>query len=136
MADEILVRGSVVIPRSELSWRFSRSSGPGGQGVNTTDSRVQLIFDLANSPSIPERLRERAMLRLENRDSAGALAGFVNRRLAELRLVQVLDQAFAPAPRARRPTKPTKGATDRRIREKKGRGATKRLRGSPGTAVD
>ncbi|CAB4957038.1 MAG: aminoacyl-tRNA hydrolase [Actinobacteria bacterium] len=144
MADEIVVRGSVMIPRSELSWRFSRSSGPGGQGVNTTDSRVQLIFDLANSPSIPERLRERAIQRLGPRLTGGCLvitasdsrAQLQNRRLAELRLAQVLDQAFAPAPRARRPTKPSKGATDRRIKEKKGRGATKRMRGSAGADTD
>ena len=110
MGDEIVVRGSVMIPRSELTWRFSRSSGPGGQGVNTTDSRVQLTFDIANSPSIPEHLRTRALQRLGPRLIGGCLvitasesrAQLQNRRLAELRLAQVLDQAFAPAPRARR----------------------------------
>ena len=144
MGDEIMVRGSVMIPRSELTWRFSRSSGPGGQGVNTTDSRVQLTFDLANSPSIPEHLLTRALQRLGPRLIGGCLvitasesrAQLQNRRLAELRLAQVLDQAFAPAPRARRPTKPTKGSTDRRIKEKKGRGVTKRLRGSAGADSD
>ena len=112
--------------------------------MNTTDSRVQLIFDLAKSPSIPELLRERALQRLGPRLTAGCLvntasdsrAQLQNRRLAELRLVQVLDGAFAPAPRTRRPTKPTKGSTDRRIKEKKGRGATKRLRGAAGASHD
>ena len=144
MADEIVVRESVLIPRSELTWRFSRSSGPGGQGVNTTDSRVQLTFDLANSPSIPEHLRARALQRLGPRLVGGCLvitasdarAHLQHRKLADLRLAQVLDQAIAPAPRTRRPTKPTKGSTDRRIKEKKGRGATKRLRGSAGADSD
>ncbi|CAB4883859.1 MAG: aminoacyl-tRNA hydrolase [Actinobacteria bacterium] len=138
MADDSIACGSVTIPRSELSVRFSRSSGPGGQGVNTTDSRVQLTFDLAGSPSVPERLRERALRRLSAKLVDGCLvvsaseqrAQLQNRRAAEQRLAEMLAAAFAPPPRPRRPTRPTKGSTERRIKEKKGRAVTKRLRGS------
>ena len=61
MADDIVVRGSIVIPQSELTWRFSRSSGPGGQSVNTTDSKAQLVFDLVGTASLSERLKARAL---------------------------------------------------------------------------
>ena len=68
----LVVRG-VEIPDDELSWRFSRSSGPGGQSVNTADSRVELILDVAGSPSLPERLRERALTALAHRLVDGVL---------------------------------------------------------------
>ncbi len=130
--------GSVVIPESELAWRFSRSSGPGGQGVNTSDSRVELLFDVAHSPCLPEGLRARALSRLAGRLSAGVLvvsasehrAQLRNREAAERRLVEVLAAAMAPPARARRPTRPTRGAVERRIATKKRRGQTKRLRRS------
>ncbi|MCW2533513.1 MAG: peptide chain release factor 1, partial [Blastococcus sp.] len=71
--DDLHVRGPLVLPASELHWRFSRASGPGGQGVNTTDSRVELSFDVARSPSVPEPLRERALARLGGRLVDGVL---------------------------------------------------------------
>ena len=140
MDEGLHIRGSVVIPVHELTWKFSRSSGPGGQSVNTTDSRVQLIFDVANSPSIPEYLRARALQRLDGRLVDGCLAitasenrsQFRNRLAAEVRLAETLREATAPPPRTRRPTKPSRAATDRRIKEKKSRGMTKRLRGNAG----
>jgi len=138
MDDDLVVRPSVVIPQSELVWRFSRSSGPGGQGVNTTDSKAQLTFDVARSPSIPEALRTRAVDRLATRLIDGRLtitaseqrSQLQNRRAAEQRLVEALRAALAPPPRKRRPTKPSRSAVDRRIKEKKSRGMTKRLRSS------
>jgi len=144
MTDDIVVRGSIVIPQSELVWKFSRSSGPGGQSVNTTDSRVQLVFDVANSPSLPTHLRERALQRLGPRLVDGTLtvsaseqrSQFQNRRAAERRLAEQLAAAIAPPPRTRRPTKPTRSSTDRRIKEKKSRGMTKRLRGSARREAD
>jgi ribosome-associated protein len=134
--DDLQVRGGVVIPARELVWRFSRASGPGGQGVNTTDSRVQLIFDLVSSPSIPEHLHARAVARLASRLQDGCLvvtasehrSQLQNRRAAERRLVDLLRESMAPPPRARRPTKPSRASVDRRIKEKKSRGMTKRLR--------
>ncbi len=144
MTDDIVVRGSIVIPQSELVWKFSRSSGPGGQSVNTTDSRVQLVFDVANSPSLPPHLRERALQRLGPRLVDGMLtvsaseqrSQFQNRRAAERRLAEQLAAAIAPPPRTRRPTKPSRASTDRRIKEKKSRGMTKRLRGSARREAD
>lgn len=140
MSDDIVVRGSVVIPQSELVWRFSRSSGPGGQSVNTTDSKAQLTFDVVNSPSLPEHLRARAVARLGARLVDGCLtitaseqrSQLQNRRAAERRLAEQLAEAIAPPPRTRRPTKPSRAATERRIQAKKSRGMTKRLRGRAG----
>jgi len=138
MEEGLQVRAGVFIPASELSWSFSRSGGPGGQGVNTTDSRVQLTFDLARSPSVPEIFRNRAVERLADRLRLGCLtiaasehrSQFQNRREAEQRLADALRNAMAPPPRARRATKPTRSATEKRIKEKKARGETKRLRGN------
>jgi ribosome-associated protein len=130
------LRGSVVIPESELAWRFSRSSGPGGQGVNTTDSRVELVFDVAGSPSLAPDLRARAVARLGPRLSGGVLSVTAsehrsqlrNREEAERRLAAILSEAIAPPPRPRRPTKPTRGSVNRRIAVKKRRSEVKRLR--------
>jgi ribosome-associated protein len=144
VADDLVVSKSVVIPQAELSWKFSRSSGPGGQSVNTTDSKVQLVFDLRNSRGLSEHLRNRALARLESKLVDGCLvitaseqrSQLQNRRAAEQRLVEVLKEATAPPPRARRPTRPTKASAERRIKEKKGRGRTKALRGSTNKDVE
>jgi len=144
VADDLVVSKSVVIPQAELSWKFSRSSGPGGQSVNTTDSKVQLVFDLRNTRGLSEHLRNRALARLESKLVDGCLvisaseqrSQLQNRRAAEQRLVEVLKEATAPPPRARRPTRPTKASAERRIKEKKGRGRTKALRGSTNKDVD
>ena len=129
---------SAVIPEGELSWRFSRSSGPGGQGVNTTDSRVELSFDLASSSVFGPTLKARALDRLSGRLVDGVLtvtasehrSQLQNREAAEGRLAALLLEATAPPPRKRRPTKPSKASTERRIASKKKRGETKRLRRS------
>lgn len=134
--DDIPVRGSVVIPAHELRWKFSRSSGPGGQSVNTTDSRVELLFDVAGSPSLPESWRRRALERLADRLVDGVLrvtaqeerSQYLNRRLAERRLGEMLREATAPPPRPRRPTKPSRSAVQRRLTAKKRRSEVKRLR--------
>jgi ribosome-associated protein len=133
---DLRVTDRLTIPAGELAWRFSRSSGPGGQGVNTTDSRVELSWDLAASPVLPPLLRARALERLGGRLVDGVLtitasehrSQLRNREAAEARLVAVVQQAIAPPPRTRRPTRPTKGATERRIAEKKRRGQVKRNR--------
>jgi ribosome-associated protein len=128
-----------VLPARELHWRFSRSSGPGGQGVNTADSRVELWFDLAASPSFPSHLRDRAVGRLAGRLVDGVLTVVAsehrsqlrNREAARERLAEMLRAALAPDPPARRPTRPTKGSQRRRLDQKTRRGAVKRLRGRP-----
>jgi ribosome-associated protein len=132
------VRG-LEIPRRELRWRFSRAGGPGGQGVNTTDSRVELSYDVAGSPSLPEPLRDRALDRLGDRLVDGVLtivaaenrAQLANRRAAEQRLVEPLDAALAPPPRRRRPTRPSRSAVERRLTGKQRRGRAKQLRRRP-----
>jgi ribosome-associated protein len=136
---DLPIRGSLVLPARELHWRFSRSSGPGGQGVNTADSRVELSFDLVGSPSVPAHLRERAVGRLAARLVDGVLtiaasehrSQLRNREAARDRLAATLREALRPDPPARRPTRPTPAARRRRLDEKARRGAVKRLRGRP-----
>jgi ribosome-associated protein len=130
------VRGSVSIPETELSWRFSRSSGPGGQHVNTSDSAAELRFDLAATPSLPPVWKQRALERLASRLVGGVLvvrasehrSQWRNRETALTRLASLLAEATAPPPRTRRPTRVPRGINERRLREKKRRGDTKRGR--------
>ena len=136
MADDVRVSERLTIPAAELSWRFSRSSGPGGQGVNTTDSRVELSWDLAGSDLLPGALRERALERLGPRLINGVLtitasehrSQLRNREAAAARLSSLVASAIAPPPRARRPTRPSRGSVERRIGAKKRRGEIKRGR--------
>ncbi|WP_300012288.1 alternative ribosome rescue aminoacyl-tRNA hydrolase ArfB [Pseudonocardia sp.] len=136
---DLHVRGPLVLPGRELHWRFSRASGPGGQGVNTTDSRVELSFDLARSPSVPDDLRSRALHRLANRLVDGVLtvaasehrSQLRNREAARDRLAATLRAATATDPPVRRPTAPSRNAKRRRLDEKTRRGRIKRLRGRP-----
>ncbi|WP_174537645.1 alternative ribosome rescue aminoacyl-tRNA hydrolase ArfB [Micromonospora chalcea] len=136
MDDGLRVTDRLVVPAAELRERFSRSSGPGGQGVNTTDSRVELSFDLGRSPSVPQALRERALTRLAGRLVDGVLtvtasehrAQLANREAARDRMAALLREAVAPPPKARRPTRPSRGAKERRLAEKKRQSQRKRDR--------
>lgn len=139
MTEGLPIRGSLVIPESDLHWRFSRSSGPGGQSVNTTDSRVELVVDLARTSGLPETLRSRALARLADRvDADGCLvvaasehrSQWQNRRAARIRMADLLREAIAPPPRPRRATKPTRAAVEDRLRTKRARAQVKRLRSS------
>jgi ribosome-associated protein len=139
MSLEVTVRG-ITIPPEELSWRFSRSRGPGGQSVNTTDSQAELSYDLAASDALPPVLKERAVRALAGRLSGGVLtvtateyrSQLRNREAAAARLTALLTQATAPPRPPRRPTKPTAGSVERRLAAKQRRAETKRLRGHPG----
>jgi ribosome-associated protein len=136
---DLPVRGPLVLPARELHWRFSRSSGPGGQGVNTADSRVELSFDVARSPSLPTHARDRVLDRLKGRLVDGVLTVVAsehrsqlrNREAARDRLAETLRAALEPDPPKRRPTRPSLGARRRRLEDKTRRGAVKRLRGRP-----
>jgi ribosome-associated protein len=129
----------VEVPASELAWRFSRSAGPGGQSVNTADSRVQLSFDVQRSPWIPEPVRRRLLGRLGNRLVDGVLTVAAseyrsqhrNREAARARLAALLTEASAPPPPRRRATRPTRGSQERRLAGKQRRGRTKALRRRP-----
>lgn len=135
-----MIRPGVQIPAGELEWKFSRSSGPGGQSVNTSDSRVSLSFDLRDSPSLDPRLRDRALRRLAGRLADGVLtvhadrerSQYLNRLAAAKRLAAVLRAAIAPPGPQRRATRPSAAAKQRRITAKKQRGQIKRWRAADG----
>jgi ribosome-associated protein len=132
---DLPVSSRVTIPGDELTERFSRSSGPGGQGVNTTDSRVELVWDLGAS-SLPAELLERVRRRLGTRLTGDALVVVASERRSQLRnreaarerLAGLVARALEPPPPPRRATRPSRGATERRIAAKKRRSATKRTR--------
>jgi ribosome-associated protein len=136
MPGDLHVRGSVVVPESELLWRFSRSSGPGGQGVNTSDSRVELSLDLATTTALSPYLRARALERLGPRLVDGVVtvsaseqrSQWQNRLAAERKLAELLAEAIAPPPRPRVATRPSASARRRRVDDKKRRGQIKKLR--------
>ena len=144
MAEELQVNSWLVIPASELAERFSRSSGPGGQSVNTTDSRVELSFDVAGSQVLPQWARSRALERLGSRLAGGVLtvassgerSQLMNRLEARERLAGLLREALAPPRRQRVATKPSKGARERRLQDKRRRSDTKRNRQLPPRAQD
>lgn len=123
----------------ELSWRFSRSSGPGGQGVNTADSRVELTWDPAESPGVaalPEHLRARLLAGLSRSSVNGRVvlaaseqrAQLRNREAARQRLRLLILAALAPPAPTRRPSRPTRGSVERRLAGKKARSAVKAAR--------
>jgi ribosome-associated protein len=137
VGDEPLrVTARVSVPESELVERFSRSGGAGGQHVNTSDTRVELSYDVARSAALSETLRARALERLSSRLVDGVLTVVAsdrrsqrqNRDLARERLAETLREALKPPPKPRRPTKPRKGAVQARLDDKKRRGEVKRLR--------
>ena len=135
MSLDVTVRGTT-IPPDELSWRFSRSTGPGGQSVNTTDSRVELSYDLANSTVLPPVYQERALRALASRLADGVLtvtasesrSQLRNREAAAERMSALLTDATAAPPPPRRPTKPSRAARERRLAEKRRTAQIKRLR--------
>jgi ribosome-associated protein len=137
MSLDVTVR-ETTIPADELTWRFSRSPGPGGQSVNTADTRVELSYDLARSTVLPEMLKERALRALAGRLTNGVItiaaseyrSQLRNREAAAARLTELLTQATAPPPPPRRPTKPSRGSVERRLAAKQRRAKTKRLRQS------
>ena len=137
-AGDLPVTGSLVLPAGVLRWRFSRSSGPGGQGVNTADSRVELSVDVGELPGLSDAQRERLVSRLGSRLVDGVLTiaasehrqQLRNRSAARERLAAVLRAALAPPPPSRRRTKPTRGSQERRIQAKKQRGELKKQRRS------
>jgi ribosome-associated protein len=138
MDADLVVTPALTIPAAELRWRFSRASGPGGQGVNTTDSRVELTWTPGSSavlsPSAVERLRTALAGRLVD-DALVVVASehrsqLRNREAARLRLAAIVRAALAPPPAARRPTRPTTAARRRRLEDKRHRSEIKRLRRS------
>ena len=134
---DLEVSRHVVVPAHELTWRFSRSSGPGGQSVNTSDSRVELSVDVAETSALSPLLRSRALDRLADRLVDGVVtvtasehrSQLRNREAAMTRMAELLREAVAPPAAPRRPTRPTKTAREQRLADKRRRGQVKRLRG-------
>jgi ribosome-associated protein len=136
VAEDLRVNPWLVIPGGELRERFSRSSGPGGQSVNTADSRVELSFDVAASAALPDWAPPRAVDRLGGRlahgvltvASSGERSQLMNRQEARARLADLMRDAVAAPPRARVATKPSRAARERRLADKRRRSQAKRDR--------
>jgi ribosome-associated protein len=136
VADDLRVNGWLLIPAAELHERFSRSSGPGGQSVNTADSRVELSFDVEHSSALPEWARARALERLAGRLTGGVLtvaaseqrSQLANRQAARARLASLMRVAVAPPQRPRVPTRRSRASNERRLEAKRNRAAVKRTR--------
>lgn len=136
---DLEISPALTIPASELEWRFSRSSGPGGQHVNTSDSRAELRWNLAGSAAVSDAQRMLLITRLERRLVSGTIAVTASEQRSQLRnreialdkLAELVRSALAPAPARRRATKPTKGSDRRRLAAKEQRSATKRQRKRP-----
>jgi ribosome-associated protein len=135
----LVLRCGVVVDAAELSWRFSRATGPGGQGVNTTDSRVELSWDLGASPALDEELKVRALRRLGARQTDGVVTVVAaeyrsqlrNRAAAHARLTALLDDALRPPAAPRRPTRASRASRARRAAAERHRREVKALRQRP-----
>lgn len=136
---DLEVSPALTIPASELGWRFSRSSGPGGQHVNTSDSRVELSWNIAESAALSEDQRRMLTARLERRLTAGVITVTASERRSQLRnreialakLAELVNAGLAPDAAPRRPTRPTLGSKRRRLAAKERRSATKQQRQRP-----
>ena len=137
MPDDVRINSHLVIPARELSFRFAKSGGPGGQNVNKRETQVELLFDVASSPSLGPRQRERALRRLRHRLDADGRLRIIsseertqgrNRDIALDRFRQLLIEALNPDPPARKPSRPSRRAKERRLQDKRLRGAIKRGR--------
>jgi ribosome-associated protein len=136
MDGDLVVSPALVIPLAELEVRATRAAGPGGQHVNTSSTRIELVWDVAASPAVGEEVRARLLERLASRlDTSGRLrvvAGarrsqLQNREAALARLAELVAAALV-VPKRRRPTKPTRASKERRLTEKRLRGERKRQR--------
>lgn len=136
---DLTVTPTLTIPAAELSWRFSRSSGPGGQHVNTSDSRASVSWNIAESPALSDAQRQLLLARLDRRLIAGVVtvmsseqrSQLRNRETALARLADLVADGLAPEAARRRKTKPTRGSNYRRLDAKKQRAATKQQRRRP-----
>ena len=136
---DLEVSPALTIPAAELRWRFSRSSGPGGQHVNTSDSRVELSWNVAESLALSDGQRLTLTTRLESRLVGGVItvtaseqrSQLRNREIALAKLANLISEGLAPDGPRRRATKPTRGSNRRRLAAKVQRSATKQQRRRP-----
>ena len=136
---DLEVSPALTIPERELGWRFSRSSGPGGQHLNTSDSRVELFWCVADSAVLSDEQRMLLVSRLARRLVAGVVTVAASERRSQLRnreialakLANLVAAGLAPEAARRRPTRPTRGSDRRHLAAKQQRSATKRQRQRP-----
>ena len=134
MEPPLQVTPEITIPGSALHWQFSRSGGNGGQSVNTTDSRVELSFNLLLSDVFPEPLHARALSRLSGEiivTSERFKSQLQNRNDARKKLVGILQDGIAAPPPTRRPTRPSKSKVRARLDDKSRQGEKKEMRKRP-----
>ena len=132
------INSKLEIPGNEIKWRFSRSSGAGGQNVNKTDSRAEIVFNVSESKTLTPYQKYRISIQDEVKLSNGCICiavqdkrtQFQNRQLALTRLTSTLRELLKPPPKTRRETIPTRSSQKRRIESKKKRGELKRNRRS------
>ena len=136
---DLTITRSLTIPASELKWAFNRSSGPGGQHVNKTDSRVELSFDVGASKTLTTGQRQRILQQLDGKLNQGVLtvvcaqerSQWRNRQQALEKLAELIAESLKPDAPARRATNPTRGSVRRRLEHKSSRSSTKQLRRKP-----
>ncbi|CAN5884490.1 alternative ribosome rescue aminoacyl-tRNA hydrolase ArfB [soil metagenome] len=139
VGDDLWVSPALTIPAAELGWRFSRSSGAGGQHVNTSDTRVEMSWNVADSEALSATQRSRAIRNLRTSLVDGVLtvaasdrrSQLRNREIARARLADTVAEAIAPPPPPRRATRPSRASQQRRVEAKKRRSQTKQLRQRP-----
>ncbi len=140
----LTINSRLVIPAKELKWRFSRGSGPGGQSVNKTSCRVELVFDIKHSSAMGPFHKQRLLEKLKSRCVNGCLnivvaeerSQYQNRQLALARLADLLQEGLKPPPKPRKTTKPTRASQKRRTTAKKHRSALKQKRQSKPSTED
>ena len=132
------INTSLQIPANEIKWRFSRSSGVGGQNINKTESRAEVVFNISNSKALTPYQKHQILIQDNIKLINGSIhiavqdkrTQYQNRKLALSRLASTLRELLKPLPQKRRATFPTRSSQKRRIKSKKKRGELKRNRQS------